>query len=55
MRRRGQPYRPEGMGAYHCAWSKVVYSPRQNLLMNFQDGSGLRVMRPELKTLAWGK
>jgi len=53
--RKGQPYRREGMGAYHCAWSKVVYSPRHNLLMNFQDGGGLWVMRPELKKLAWGE
>lgn len=51
----GQPWKPESMGAHHTGWSKIAYSPRYNLLMSFQEGGGMWVMRPEFEKMDWGK
>jgi len=45
--RTGSSATREGPRAYG-AWAKLVYSPRYNLLLNFQEQGGMWVMRPEL-------
>lgn len=50
----GQPWRTNNCGFYgNSAWEKVVYSSRYNLLLNFKEGGGMWVMRPEFEKLNW--
>ena len=49
VRKRGEPYRPPGIGGFHCAWSKIAYSPKHDLLIDYSTGTW--VMRPEFGRL----
>jgi len=49
--KRGQRWRPGSIGGFHSAWSKVAYSPRHNLLIDYSTGTW--VMRPDLSRIAW--
>jgi len=49
--KKGQRYRPSSPGGFHSAWSKIAYSPRHDLLIDYSTGTW--VMKPDFGLLAW--